>query len=246
MDKFNSILKSISEKIELPQPMKSKILLEISADLNDTFESYIEQGFSEKEAIREAENKFNLDEDSIEKLIQVYNSGIYKWLNNISQRTRNKWERIAIIVIILFSLFFVGKLIFTTHFFLKTSVFVLPVLAVSFLTTIFILIKYYQIFILKDHNINRLRSHLPTILFLGGASLLIGVIGLFIDLFITVSRISSDLKNILTYFMDWLIRSSSYLMICLIIVIFLFVLWHILYTKVCKIEHYATEHLINS
>jgi len=42
MEKFNSILKSISEKIELPQPMKSRILLEISADLNDTYELFLE------------------------------------------------------------------------------------------------------------------------------------------------------------------------------------------------------------
>jgi len=246
MEKFNSVLKSISEKIELPQPMKSRILLEISSDLNDTYELFLEQGYGEKEALKEAENKFKLDENSINELTQVYNTGIYKWLNNISDRTRNKWERLAIIFIILFSLFSIGKIIFTTEFFLKTSIFILPVLAVSFLAVIFIMIKYYQIFILKDHNIKRLRSNLPTILFFGGASLLTGVIGFFIDLFLTVSKISSDIKNTLIYFMDWLVRSSSYLMICLTIVMFLFVLWHIFYTKVTKIEFQATEHILNT
>ena len=246
MEKFESTLKIISKKIELPQPMKSKILLEISADLNDAYELYIEQGFNEKEALTEAENKFNLDENSINELIQIYNTGFYKWLNNISDRTRNKWERIALIVIILFSLFFIGKLIFTTHFFLKTSIFVLPVLAVSFLATIFILIKYYQIFIIKDHNIKRLRSNLPTILFFGGASLLAGLIGFFIDLFLTVSKIASDLKNTLIYFIDWLIRSSSYLMICFTLIIFLLVLLYIFYIKLTKIEFQATEHLMNT
>ena len=44
------------------------------------------------------------------------------------------------------------------------------------------------------------KKKLPTILFLGGASLLVGVLGFFIDLYLTVSRIVSDMEKTLIYF----------------------------------------------
>jgi hypothetical protein len=246
MNKFASVLKKVNERIDLPQPLKSRILLEISADLNDLYELCLQQGYSEKEAMIYAEKKCNLDDKTIADLVNVYNTGIYKWLHNISDRTRNKWEKLSIVFIILFSIVFTGQVILTTKFFMQTSIYVLPVVGLATIAIILIMIKYYKIYFLKDHNINRLRENLPTILFLGGASLLVGVIGFFIDLYLTVSKIASDMKNTLIYFMDWLIRSSSYLMICLVTVIFLFFLWYIIYTKVTKIEFQAIEHLIST
>ena len=104
MDKFASILKQVNEKINLPQPMKSRILLEISADLNDLYEIYLNQGYSEKEALQQAEQKCNFDEQTLNELIDVYDTGIYNWLHNISDRTRNRWEKLSIIFIILFAI----------------------------------------------------------------------------------------------------------------------------------------------
>lgn len=245
MDKFESILKHVNEKIDLPQPMKSRILLEISADLNDLYELYLQQGYTEKEAMQQAEQKCNLDEQTLNELINVYDTGIYKWLHNITDRTRNRWEKLALIFIILFSAFFLGRIIFTSEFFLHSSIFVLPILSISFLATILLIIKFYKIYILKDHNIKRLRAKLPSILFLGGANLLVGVLGFFIHLYLTLSKISSDIEKTLIYSIEWLISSSAYLMICLILTLFLSILWYTLYTKIVKIEAAAAEHLLN-
>jgi len=44
MDNFKPILKEINSKLDLPQPTKSRIILEIAADLNDTFDTYKKQG----------------------------------------------------------------------------------------------------------------------------------------------------------------------------------------------------------
>ena len=246
MDKFASILKKVNEKIDLPQPMKSRILLEISADLNDLFDLYSQQGLNEKDAMEQAIQKCNLNEETLNELINVYDTGIYKWLNNISDRTRNKWEKLSLIFIILFAIYFVGQVILSQQFFLNASIYVMPVVGIGLIAMILFIIKFYKLFILKDHNIERLRKKLPTILFLGGASLLVGVLGFFIDLYLTVSRIVSDMEKTLIYFIEWLIRGSAHIMICLIIVIFILGLWYFLYNKIFRIEAAATEFLFNT
>jgi hypothetical protein len=246
MDRFASFLKQVNQKIDLPQPMKSRILLEISADLNDLYELYLEQGFNEKEAMQQAEIKCDLNEDTLNELIDVYDTGIYKWLHNISDRTRNKWEKMSLIFIILFSIYFIGQVFLSHQFFLNASIFVLPVVTIGILTMILFVIKFYKLFILKDHNIKRLRKKLPTILFLGSASLLVGVLGFFIDLYLTVSRIISDIDKTLIYFIEWLIRGSAHLIISLVFVILILGLWYLLYTKILRIEAAATEYIFNT
>jgi len=245
MNRFVSTIKMLDEKIDLPQPMKSRILLEISADLNDLFEYYKQKGLSDHEAEQKTQEKFHFDEKSIEELTEVYNTGFYRWLHTITDRTRNRWEKLALVFIILFSLFFVGQVILSSEFFLHSSVFVIPVLTIVFFALILLMIKFYKIYILKDHNIKRLRSNLPSILFLGGATLLVGVLGFFIHLYLTVSMISSDIEKTLSHLIEMMISSSAYLMICLILTIFISILLYILYTKITKIEIAASEYLLN-
>ena len=47
---FVSLLKKINNKLDLPQNTKSKIILEIAADLEDLSNYYLTQGLSENEA----------------------------------------------------------------------------------------------------------------------------------------------------------------------------------------------------
>ena len=64
MEYFKSLLIDINNKLELPQPIKSRIILEISADLNAAFRTFQNQGMSDKEAFVAAKQKFNLDQQS--------------------------------------------------------------------------------------------------------------------------------------------------------------------------------------
>ena len=50
MTRFRDILLRTSDRLELPQPVKSRILLEISADLEDIYDECVSRGMSGEEA----------------------------------------------------------------------------------------------------------------------------------------------------------------------------------------------------
>ena len=58
MTRFAPLLKSINDRLDLPQPTKSRIILEIAADLEDLYQFYQNQGMNESEAAQKAEEKF--------------------------------------------------------------------------------------------------------------------------------------------------------------------------------------------
>jgi len=60
MTQFTPILKRINERLDLPQPTKSRIILEIASDLEDTFRFYLQKGLDEQESFQKAEEKFDL------------------------------------------------------------------------------------------------------------------------------------------------------------------------------------------
>ena len=43
MKQFTALLKSINERLDLPQPTKSRIILEIAADLDDLYQLYLKK-----------------------------------------------------------------------------------------------------------------------------------------------------------------------------------------------------------
>ncbi len=57
MKQFESQLKKINNKLDLPQPVKSRIVLEIAADMEDTFNFYFDKGMNEKDALQKTSIK---------------------------------------------------------------------------------------------------------------------------------------------------------------------------------------------
>ena len=65
MSRFTGLLKRTAARLDLPQPTKSHVLLEMAADLEDLFAAYRERGFGEEEAARRVEEKFDASDDAL-------------------------------------------------------------------------------------------------------------------------------------------------------------------------------------
>ena len=81
MDPFKTLLININNKLELPQPTKSRIILEISADLNDAYHAFQSQGMSKKEAVEAAKQKFDLDKRSLNELVYIHQTSFRRWFD---------------------------------------------------------------------------------------------------------------------------------------------------------------------
>ena len=158
MNRFAPLLKSINARLDLPQPTKSRIILEIAADLEDLYQFYQSKGLPEKEATQKAKEKFDVTDEALMDLIQIHESILRRWMDRISEQAQNRWEHMVMILILIFIALLSSRAILSTRFFMNTSLFVLPIVGIAFFIIAKALEKGYYLYIKKDHNIRSLRE----------------------------------------------------------------------------------------
>ena len=239
MNRFDPILKNINEKLDLPQPTKSRIILEIAADLDDLYNFYRTNGLSEKNACQKTEEKFDLTDEALSELVQIHQSVFRKLMDKLSEQAQTRLERIVLIIVLLSIAVISSKALLTTQLFLQASKFIMPVMGIAVIVFILSLFKFYTLYIKKDHNIKKLRAGLPSLLFFGGSSLFIGICGYFIELYLSENKflflgpqimiilnsIIPDFNKTLIYIIKYFISTSSLVMFSMLVLIFTAIIW---------------------
>ena len=149
MTRFQNLLTEINAKLELPQPLKSRIIWEIADDIEETFKAYIKRGLSEEDAETKTKDKFTLSETAIIELTQIHLTPYRRWLNKLSQRAQSKWERFLLVIIFALVLSSLAEVVYSTQFFQNASYFIYPILTVLLFATILFTVKFYQLYIKK-------------------------------------------------------------------------------------------------
>ena len=67
MKRFAAVLRNIDKVLNIPQPSRSRVILEISADMQDLYEYHIRQGLDDKQALRRTVEDFDLSDEEIKK-----------------------------------------------------------------------------------------------------------------------------------------------------------------------------------
>ncbi len=255
MKQFVPLLKKINEKLDLPQPIKSKIILEMAADLSDLYETYCAKGLVAEEAKVKAEEMLDASEETLAELAKVHTTGFRKFLDRISMRTQVTWEKIMLVLIIIVIAVSSGKAILMNSFFHNGSNFIWPILFSLFGIIVLTITKYYQLYIKKDHRPKKLQSGMNLILYIGILNIIIGALGytfemlvsggkgsMFIAYFlIIIDTRSPEAFQLLIEITNALVKSSSIMMICILATITTALLWFGLMSKILKIEQAEAE-----
>lgn len=258
MNHFLPLLQSIHTKLNLPQPAKSRIILEIAADLEDLYQVYRSKGLNEEDAAQRAREKIDMTDEALAELVNIHSSPLQKWMDRISNQARTRWERIVLFCIIVFITAISYQAVITTEILRLTSPFVWPIMGIGFISIIVAIPKFYTLFIKKDYSVKRLRKGLPLLLFLGGADLCLGILGYYVELGlaggktmfvglmgILCIRFETNPQRI-SQITDWLIRSTSMIMICMLLTLLIISSWFILWNKVQRIEQAEAEILLKT
>lgn len=250
MKHFTPLLKSINERLDLPQPTKSRIILEIASDLDDLYQLYLSRGLSEQEAAIKAEEKINLTDEALNELVQIHQTLFRKLMDKINAQAQSRWERVAFVLMFIFVLAISIQGIFSAQFFLQASTWIFPVLGI-FLTAILISIpKFYQLYIKKDHQVSKLRTGLSLIFGLGALNLVVGITGYVMELYLAADNALLFVNHLayiittqergshqtLTDITTWMIRSSSLIMFTLVATIVIAFIGYMLMNNIWKIE----------
>lgn len=254
MKKFTNLLTEINHNLDLPQPLKSRVLLEIAGDIEEMYMAYIERGLSEDEAELKTKDKFNFTKDTIDELTQIHSTPYKRWFNKLSQRAQATWEQILFALIIVLVLLSFAQIITSTPFFTSASKFVYPILLTLLFASALFVIKFYQLYIKRDHDIKKLRSWLDWVLYSCGAIIFFGIAGYFGEMYMS----SGNVQFLGPYFIislltgseslhlsvEWMMRSSAMLMTCCVSVMITLLFWFILINKAGKIEEAEASILL--
>ncbi|MBN2008577.1 hypothetical protein JW960_04435 [candidate division KSB1 bacterium] len=190
MNPFKQTLQNLNHKLDLPQPTKSRIILEIAADLDDLYQHYLSAGASEQEAIQQAADMVDLSDEALEQLVSVHQTAFQKLLDKISLQAQSMWERTVLMFVLVVIATFATHAMTTTQFFLEASKFVWGVAGIGVVAIGLSIYKFYAFYIKRTHHTRTLHSGLTTLILLAGFSILIGVMGNFTEVFLVQNKIT--------------------------------------------------------
>jgi hypothetical protein len=236
MTRFTGLLRRTASRLDVPEPARSQVLLEMSADLEDLFSAYRERGLSEEDAVRKVEEKFDVSDETLGDLSRLYRNAFRRGTDRLSDQASTVWEKVVLVLLLLFVLVASGGLVASPDFFASASDFVWAGVVVGAAALAVFLVKGHQLFLKQDSPPRALRSGLPALLFLASASLFIGVFGFFYGLMTAMTSMAADRERAGLLFMRWALGSSATIIVCFLVALCAALFWFVLVNRVKRLE----------
>jgi hypothetical protein len=244
MSRLSEVLREIDGRLDLPQPARSRLLLEIAGDLEDLVRDFEGRGLSHEDALERALELCDLSDEAISQLVAVHAGGYRRFLERLSEQGRRWWERALLGLLFAGVLAGTGRLVLSARVFRDAGPLVWPVLALGAAGLLLVLPKLYAAWLRQDHDARRLRRGLAVVPALACANLSIGILGAWLGLYFVARRASLEEEPSTWFFASWLQASAALLVVCLLTVILLFCAWFLLASKLARIERAEAELLL--
>jgi hypothetical protein len=236
MNRFAETLGAVAERLDLPQPAKSRILLELAADLEDLYEFHRQQGCSAEEAAREARQTLALSEESLAALVAVHQSWYRKLMDRFSARAQARWERLLLLLLLLCVVAVTGARVWGSPLLARAGLSAWPILAVTTAVVVLGATQFHKLYLKKDHRPGRLRRPLNGFLYLGGLNALLALGAAGIGLHRTCLAAARDAQQAYATILAGALATSATLIVALFAILLTAILWFVLLNKVICIE----------
>jgi len=246
MKRFAAVLGKIDKVLDIPQPSRSRVILEIAADMQDLYEDYISQGLGDEQAMRRTVEEFDLSAEEIAAIARVHDSPLKRFLDRFSARTRGILERTALAVTLIPVVLVGYRLALSGGMSKDCGIWMWPLLGGAIVALTMGLSKWYGLFVVKEHSIRTVRKRLNFVLYIALGQLGAGFVGMYIDLFQTWVASSADKAMTIPYLAHWLQRSSALLSTALIAALVSGLIWIVNMGKAVSVEQYEAELIIDS
>lgn len=246
MNEFSGHLKDIAARLPIPEPARSRVLLEIATDMEDLLNHHLATGMDRADAVSAVEEQFDLSEEALRDLVEVHTSSFRGPLGRISRQARSPWERAILVIVAL--VVAVGL----TNQMLQPGLFraagtitylLLPVLVLA------IAVGALKATALIRHG-NRLRMPIAR----GGIQSLValalllagtGLAGVWVQLFRSGLQVRAAPAMALVHLVDWIYTSSATLVVALSGAVLTGLLWFSLEARAAALEERAARTLFD-
>jgi hypothetical protein len=181
--RFDELLRRLAARLDLPQPAKSRALLEIAGDLEDACEHYRRSGLDEEAAREAAVERFDLSEAALRDLAAVHATRLRRLLDGLSARGRDRLERVALSLVLLFVVALAWVRLSGAGLLDHVGPEALPAFAVTIGALAIATRKAWSLWLTREHDLRSLRRGLPEVLIAGVAGLVFGTVGFWVALY---------------------------------------------------------------
>jgi hypothetical protein len=244
MNRFAPLIRSTNDRLNLPQPIKSRVLLELAADMEDLYRHYREQGRPPPLAEEKVVEQFSFSDEALVRLTRVHASPFRRLMDGLSERTLALWERAIFLILTAFVAVLTLEVTMTTQPFSDASPLIWLVVALGAAGLIIAVLRVYALYIKEDHDVRRLRRGLDTLIGIGVFSLVIGHLTLLIELFRIARAVVDDVDRAFMGAVICVLRTAPVMNLALLVAIGAGILWFFLSRTVARIEEAEASVLL--
>ena len=240
------LLAALADRLDLPQPARSRVLLEVAADLADLEAAYRARGLGPEEARARAVERLDLSEETVRDLVRVHGSRLRRALDRLGETGRRRGEWIALLALLAFLVLGTGALAPTPGLLADSGPGLWLVAAATIPGLLLAATEAYAIWGRDEHDPRRLRRGLDALLSIAGLSVAAGLVGWWLGLREVAVAAGAAPGAALGFGLEWLIEGSATVVVGIQAAVLLGLLWLVLAGKVSRVEREEADLLMLS
>lgn len=244
MNEFGSVLRSLSDRLDLPQPARSRVLIEVAADLADLEAAYVQRGASPEEARARAAERLDLSDETIRELVRVHGSRLRRGLDQLGETGRRRGERLALVALLVFLVAGTRALLPSWGLLADAGRGLWVVSLVAIPGILLSITKGYALWGRDEYDPRKLRTGLDAILALGGLTAATGLTLWWFGLRTAAEASAQSPELGPAYLIAWLTGGSATVVVSFQLAIMLGILWLLLAGRTARVERGEAEMLL--
>jgi len=239
-----TVLAALAERLDLPQPARSRLLLEVAADLADLEAAYRARGLDPDAARARALERLDLSDEALRDLVRLHGSPLRRALDRLGETGRRRGERLGLVALLAFLVLGTGALAPVPGLLADSGRGVWLVAAVTIPGLLLAAAKAYAIWGRDEHDPRRLRRGLDALLALAGLAAAVGLVGWWLGLRDVAVAAEGAPEAALGFGLAWLISGSATVVVGIQAAVLLGLLWLALAGKVSRVEREEADLLL--
>ena len=185
---FDDVLAEVERKLDIPYPMRARVLQELDADLWLYFAALLDEGVPEDEAMRATLRALALDSDAMASLQAIHNPAISRILMRLPQPAREPAEWICSAIPLLSTVYFIFKEVPMMDFLHEGGGAMWLILLIGGAGLFLQMRRILSWFVLRDHSQRSLGRNTATPLYLAAATLVLSLGATALNFYVVLYR----------------------------------------------------------
>lgn len=196
-----------------------------------------------EQAVEEVREHSRFSERALEELAEVHRSGVQRFADLLADFLPGRWEgRVAGIVVTVMLL--LGGTALAGEQLRGTSAWLWPVAILGASVLGIALHILFGLHRPEGGALRRAREELTILLFTGLAGMMVGVMGIFIELYLALRRLVFETGGLWPMVVTWLLRGIPVVLLGLMVALVTGLIWFVLARRITALEQEAVGYLL--